>query len=61
MPWIYSVILFDAHGNYSVRNQIFPTYSIYENGKLVQTITQSALENYIKLNSNSQIQPSDLP
>ncbi len=61
VPWIYSVILYDVNGKYSVDHQIFPTYSIYEDRKLIQTIHQSALESFIKLNSSSQIQPGDLP
>ena len=61
VPWIYSVVLYDALGNYTVQHQIFPTYSIYENGKQVQTIPQSALETFIKLNGTSQIRASDLP
>jgi hypothetical protein len=61
VPWIYAVILYDAGGKYTVNHQIFPTYSIYEKGKQVQTLHQSALEDFIKLNSSSQIRISDLP
>ena len=59
-PYIWSYPLFDAQGNYTINTQIFPTYSIYENGKLVNKIPQAALEDFIKLNATSQVKASDI-
>jgi hypothetical protein len=41
-PWIWSVIEFDSSGNLIVPidHAMFPTYSIYWNGNLVQTCPQ---------------------
>jgi hypothetical protein len=50
-PYIWSFPLFDATGAYTVNTQIFPTYYVYEEGKLVNKIPQTALENFIKLNA----------
>jgi hypothetical protein len=60
VPYIYSVIQFDSTGNYTIDHQIFPMYSIYENGKLVNVDHQHPLEEFIKLNSNSQIKASEI-
>jgi len=38
-----------------------PTYYIYEEGKLVKKIPQTALENFIKMNvANSQVLAKDI-
>src|SRR5258708_40198728 len=55
VPWIWSVIKFDASGNdvriFSIgsrlNRQIFPTYSVYEDGVIVATFTQGDLETFI--------------
>jgi len=60
VPYIWSFPLFDFQAQYTVGHQIFPTYYIYENGKLVNKIAQSPLEEFIKLNSSSQIHASDI-
>lgn len=60
VPWIFSLVKFDAKGNYTLQEQIFPTYSVYEDGKLVNTIRQHALEDFIRLNSSSQIKAGDI-
>jgi Glucodextranase, domain B len=60
VPYIWSFPLFDFQAQYTVGHQIFPTYYIYESGKLVNKIGQSALEDFIKLNSRSQVKVSDI-
>jgi hypothetical protein len=59
-PYIWSVPLLDLQNQYTVNTQIFPTYYIYEYGKLVKKIPQSALEDFIKLKASSQIKVSDV-
>lgn len=59
-PYIWSFPLFDAQGRYTVNTQIFPTYYVYEEGKLVNKIPQTALENFIKMNATSQIKATDI-
>ncbi len=59
-PYIYSLVKFDSAGNYTIDHQIFPTYSIYEDGQLVNVDHQHPLEDFIKLNSNSQIKAGDI-
>jgi hypothetical protein len=59
-PYIWSVPLLDLQNQYTVNTQIFPTYYVYENGKIVKKIPQSALEDFIKLNATSQIKVSDI-
>ena len=62
VPWIWSDIEFDANGNpYYSDVAIFPTYSVYKNGVLVETIHQSAVATFIALDSNYQRIPSDIP
>lgn len=60
VPYIWSFPLFDPQAQYTVEHQIFPTYYIYEDGKLVNKAGQSALEDFIKLNSSSQVKASDI-
>ncbi len=60
VPYIWSFPLFDFQGQYTVGHQIFPSYYVYENGKLVNRIGQSALEEFIKLNSSSQMKRTDI-
>ncbi len=61
VPYIWSFPLFDFQGQYTVGHQIFPTYYIYENGKLVNKIAQSPVEEFIKFDSSSQVHASDIP
>ena len=61
--WAYPV--FDTQGNYTVNTQIFPTYYVYENGKLVDKTShpQAALENFIQLQAtspNGQVKAADI-
>jgi hypothetical protein len=73
-PWIWSVIKFDTQGQLvpfpstvgttpPARNpQIFPAYSIYKNGQLVQSLPQGDLQTFIHLNDSSQItSPGQIP
>lgn len=61
-PYIWSYPLFDARGQYTIsgQTQIFPTYYVYENGKLVKKIRQSAVEDFVRLNSTSQVRVGDI-
>jgi len=61
-PYIWAITEFDYLGQYTVGTQIFPTYYVYEDGKLVpsKTITQSDVEQFIKLDAQSQIKASDI-
>jgi hypothetical protein len=59
-PYIWSYPLFDAKGLYTINTQIFPTYYVYESGKLVNKIPQSALETFIKKDATSQVQAKDI-
>lgn len=62
-PWIWSVIKFDTTGNlifpFSIGTfpnpQIMPTYSVYKNGQIIQTIPQGDLQTFINLTDASQI------
>jgi hypothetical protein len=55
-PWIWSVVRFDTSGGKGVPDhQIFPTYYVYENGKLVSAFAQSDLATFTKLDGSSQI------
>jgi hypothetical protein len=60
MPYIWSFPLFDWRAQYTVEHQIFSTYYIYENGKLVNKIPQAAVETFIKLRSTSQINAAEI-
>ena len=62
VPWIWSVIEFDQNGNSvntgsTANYQIFPTYNVYVNGHLNNTIPQSAVASVIQLNGSSQLLP----
>ncbi len=59
-PYIWEYPLFDAQGNYTLQTQIFPTYYIYENGKLVTKRPQSALETFVSLDAQSQVKANDI-
>jgi hypothetical protein len=58
--YIWGYPLFDAQGNYTVNTQIFPRYYIYENGNRVETLPQTALENFTKLDATSQVKAADI-
>lgn len=50
VPWIYSVVAFDANANYTVSNHAtFPTYYVYVNGVLRPelTSTQSTVKAFV--------------
>jgi len=56
------VIEFDQNGNSvntgsTANYQIFPTYNVYVNGHLNNTIPQSAVASVIQLNGSSQLLP----
>ncbi|MGH9566859.1 MAG: hypothetical protein ACRD4I_12795, partial [Candidatus Angelobacter sp.] len=61
-PYIWSYPLIDYRGAYTVKTQIFPTYYVYENGRLVDktSFVQQAVEDFIKLNSDSQMKATDI-
>jgi hypothetical protein len=62
-PYIWAYPVFDTQGNYTMNTQIFPTYSIYEDGKLVNTIPQTYQENFIQLQAtspNGQVKAADI-
>jgi hypothetical protein len=59
-PYIWAFPLFDSKGNYTFNTQIFPTYYIYEDGRLVTKKPQVVLEDFIKLNATSQVKASDI-
>ena len=61
VPWVWSVIEFDASGNpYFTDHSIFPTYSIYENGSLIGTYPQSSVQEFTGLDESYQIVQSDI-
>jgi hypothetical protein len=62
-PYIWSYPLIDATGQYTIGSQIFPTYYVYENGKLQPTKghPQSDLETFIGKNAaNSEKRAQDI-
>jgi len=60
-PWIWSVIEFDPNGNPSWDDHaMFPTYSIYTNGQLTETIPQSAAQTFIDQTDTYQRTPSQI-
>ena len=59
-PYIWSFPLIDATGQYTISTQVFPSYYVYENGKLVSTRPQAALETFLRLNATSQISAKDI-
>jgi hypothetical protein len=61
VAYIFSYPLFDTNRGYTINNQIFPSYFIYENGKRVNKIIQHPVEDFIKLNSGSQIKANGIP
>jgi hypothetical protein len=58
--YIFNFPVFDASGNYTVNTQIFPSYYVYEDRKLVQKIPQHPPDDFIKLNSSSQVKASEI-
>jgi len=61
-PYIWAAIEFDNSGTAlpilaGGLAQIFPTYLVYQNGALVQTITQSQLQAFIALDATSYFVP----
>jgi hypothetical protein len=61
VPWIWSVIRFDAAGNLTTTDHaIFPTYSVYEDGVLIRTYTQHDQAEFIPLTDTYQRLPSDI-
>jgi len=57
-PYIWSSIQFDANGDIQPFSQgsslqIYPTYSVYRNGALVNTFTQANLEQFVPLDWTS--------
>lgn len=55
-PWIWSGIRIQHNGEYSVCSQVFPSFSIYVDGKLVEERKQTKLAEFMKLDENSQKQ-----
>ncbi len=62
-PWIWSVIEFNSSGNFvfPFDHGMFPTYSIYWDGALLKTCTQSSPSAFVSKNGASQRLPSDIP
>ncbi len=61
-PWIWSVIEFDSSGNPITNDHaIFPTYSVYQNGYLVNTYAQAPVSQFIQLNQSSERTPQQIP
>ncbi len=54
-PWIWSILRFDKTGSLlALDSQIFPTYSIFLDGQLVQTIRQGDLDFFVIHDETSQ-------
>ncbi len=61
VPWIWSVIEFDSSGNPTYSDVgMFPTYSVYSNGSLVKTYTQSAVADFVAKDQTYQRTPSQV-
>ena len=61
MPWIWSAIEFDSSGNPTYSDiGMFPAYSVYKNGTLVQTIHQSSVASFFAQNQTYQRTPSQI-
>jgi hypothetical protein len=60
VPYIWSYPIFDLQGHYTINTQIFPTYSVYENGRFMRKVPQGLLEDFLRLNATSQVRDSDL-
>jgi hypothetical protein len=62
VPWIWSVIEFDSSGNPTYSDHaMFPTYSVYVNGSLVATYSQSSAASFIANDQTYQRTPSQIP
>jgi hypothetical protein len=60
-PWIWSVDELDSSGNPTTSDHsMFPTFSIYVNGALQQTIPQSAASSFILNDATYQRTPSQI-
>jgi hypothetical protein len=56
-PWIWSTVEFDTLGRLVFEDrhhQVFPTYTVYENGKCLTEFTQIPLEDYLTHDATSQ-------
>jgi hypothetical protein len=65
LPWIWSVIEFNASGNaVNLTNTnnygMFPTYSVYVNGSLNNTINQSTVKAFMSNSASYQKTPSQI-
>jgi len=62
-PWIWNVIEFDSTGSILVPmdHAMFPTYSIYVNGRIALTCPQSAPAPFVAKDDKYQRLPSDIP
>lgn len=62
-PWIWSTIRFDSEGNLTapLDHQIFPTYYVYEEGRLKTIFPQDEPEVFILRNASSQRLPEEVP
>ena len=71
IPWVWSVIEFDQNGypdygrlknassiNPTTNYQLFPTYSVYINGKLLYKTTQGTSASFANLTPGLQLSPS---
>jgi hypothetical protein len=62
VPWVWSVIEFNSSGNPTYSDTaIFPTYSVYVNGSLVATYTQSSVASFVAYDQTYQRTPSQIP
>lgn len=60
-PWIWTVTEFNSHGVIDTSdNATFPTYSIYTNGQLAHTFTQSDLQLFVQKNDTWQRYPWEI-
>jgi hypothetical protein len=63
-PWIWSVIRFNMQAELdpsAIDHAIFPTYYLYEDGKLIATFPQANHELFIALTDTYQRLPSEIP
>ena len=61
-PWIWNAIEYDSTNTPSVvSHAMFPTYSVYTNGVLTNTYSQSSISVFAAQNDTYEITPSQLP
>jgi hypothetical protein len=61
VPWLWSVIEFDASGNPTCSDVgMFPTSSVYVNGSLVVTYPQSSVASFVAKDGTYQRTPSQI-